>query len=71
MLGNLEIIEYLFQKGGNIQHSDDVGISLLHVASMKGYTNIVEFLIKNGININVQVNFFFNFYKYKTFRIMD
>ena len=44
--GSLEVSEALFDRNAYVNSKTKTGWTSLHFASMKGYTNLVEFLIK-------------------------
>jgi hypothetical protein len=46
----LEIINYLFNKGFSIDSSNSENIKPIHIASQKQLVNIVDFLLKNGVD---------------------
>lgn len=50
--GDLEVVEYLVEKGANVNEKDDDGYTPLHVAAKKGYLEIVEYLVEKGAKIN-------------------
>ena len=44
--GSLDVCEALLNKGAYVNSKTKTGWTSLHYAAMKGYTNLVEFLIK-------------------------
>src|SRR4051794_15109113 len=46
--GDLSIVQYLIDKGANVNAHNLKGSSALVAASMKGWTNICKLLITNG-----------------------
>ncbi|KAJ5902932.1 hypothetical protein N7495_003460 [Penicillium taxi] len=50
-VGEQEIVEFLIEKGANIEAADVDGKTPLHNASISGFQNIVGFLIEKGANI--------------------
>ncbi len=49
--GNLETIELLCQYGGDVNKSDDCGITPLMLAAGNGYSKIVKFLVEKGADL--------------------
>ena len=47
-----EIIEFLMNKGCNVDEDDDDEQSALHKAAMFGHAEAVKFLLKNGADAN-------------------
>lgn len=45
-------IEELLQTGGDINASDESGVTLLHIACANGFINATELLLKRGANVN-------------------
>ncbi|WP_158706862.1 ankyrin repeat domain-containing protein [Candidatus Phycorickettsia trachydisci] len=59
-LGNIELIKKFYMKGGNLNISDQEGNTLLHHALSKKASDdnseVIEFLIENGISLNATNN---------------
>ncbi|KIK54370.1 hypothetical protein GYMLUDRAFT_48740 [Collybiopsis luxurians FD-317 M1] len=49
-MGHFDIIEYLVEKGANIDTTNLMNRTALHMAASKGHLNIVKYLIENGAN---------------------
>ena len=49
--GDLSIVQYLIEKGANIEAEDDNRKTPLHFACWKGHLPIVQYLIEKGANI--------------------
>lgn len=47
---DVELVHLLIEKGSNVKHINDSGMTLLQLASKKGSTEIVELLLKKLIN---------------------
>lgn len=52
----LENIKTYLAGGGDINARDDYGLTFLHKAVKNGHRNIVEFLLKKGVNFNLKAN---------------
>ena len=51
--GKTEIVEWLLSHGAQTQGKlEESGRNLLHLATLKGYTDIVELLVDNGVDID-------------------
>lgn len=50
--GQTITMEYLLEKGANIQHSGNHGENSLLLASCHGYTDIVSQLVSLGMSVN-------------------
>ena len=48
--GDLQIVQYLIEKGANVEAQNSIGNGPLHLASGYGKTNIVKYLISKGAN---------------------
>ncbi|KAL4442267.1 hypothetical protein ABPG74_005608 [Tetrahymena malaccensis] len=51
-VGSKEIVEYLFQKGADINASNNEGDTALHKANFYKYHNVADFLIQKGASQN-------------------
>ncbi|KAL4479521.1 hypothetical protein ABPG72_011843 [Tetrahymena utriculariae] len=51
-VGSKEIVEYLFQKGADINASNNDGDTALHKANFYKYHNVADFLIQKGASQN-------------------
>lgn len=49
-VGNLEMIEYLIDKGAN-PNTDKQGIKVTHIAALQGHMKVMEFFLRIGMNI--------------------
>ncbi|OBA19285.1 hypothetical protein METBIDRAFT_79815 [Metschnikowia bicuspidata var. bicuspidata NRRL YB-4993] len=52
--GDLREVKVLISKGASANESDFGGFTCLHEASLAGHTDIVEYLIANGADVNKQ-----------------
>ena len=52
--GSLQLTQLLVYNNIILNIKNDAGMTALHIAALRGYTNIVEFLIQNGALINDQ-----------------
>jgi len=50
--GNLEVVEFLIEKGADIEAVNSGGFTPLQIASSRGQREVVELLINKGSNIN-------------------
>jgi len=57
---NLEIVMYLVEHGADVNKADNNGITPLMYASMKGYYDIVEYLIENNAIIDFKSKYYGN-----------
>lgn len=63
--GKAEIVEWLLSHGAQTQvRIEGSGRNLLHLATLKGYTDIVELLVENGVDLDITDNFGNTAYKY-------
>ncbi|KPP65429.1 unconventional myosin-XVI-like, partial [Scleropages formosus] len=44
----LSDVQYLLTTGGSVNQCNDEGVTLLHIASANGYSDVVSLLLKNG-----------------------
>jgi ankyrin repeat protein len=49
--GNIEEIEFLAKKGGDIKYKANDGGTLLHAAAMNGHANVIKYLVERGLNL--------------------
>jgi ankyrin repeat protein len=54
--GHKEVVEFLIQKGADIEAKDNDGMTALMKASFMGRKEIVELLIQNGADVNQKNN---------------
>ena len=52
MCGNLEVVQYLLEKGADIESLSSNGSTPLYLASYNGNTEVVKYLISKGANKN-------------------
>jgi len=52
--GNLEVLEYLLEKGADVNFQDKGGYSSLHFAAQNRHENIARVLLENGADINIK-----------------
>jgi ankyrin repeat protein len=50
--GNLRLIRESIESGANVNHSDHDGQTALAIAAYHGYQPIVEYLVRQGANVN-------------------
>ena len=55
--GNFPIAEYFIQLGADPFYKDRNGSSLLHIASFRGKTDLLQLLIKKGVAVDARDNF--------------
>ena len=48
--GNLQVVQYLVEKGANIEAKDWDKNTPLHLASYRGNTDVVKYLVSKGAN---------------------
>ena len=53
-IGYLPIVQYLIEKGANIEAKDENQWTPLHIACFKGFLPIVQYLIEKGANIEAK-----------------
>ncbi len=51
-----EISKFLIQMGAEINEKDNLGVTPLHVASLKGNIEIAELLLEKGADVNIIAN---------------
>jgi len=54
--GNLEKVTRMVEEGANVHITNDMGLTPLHFAAIRGYKDIAEFLILKGADINSQTD---------------
>lgn len=52
--GNATIVEWLLNKGANVNHQNAQGHSALQYACSKGWSDVVALLLKGGADVNVR-----------------
>ena len=52
--GHLPVVQYLIEKGANIETKDAAEQTLLHKACTDGYLPVVQYLIEKGANIETK-----------------
>lgn len=52
--GKLNIVQYLIERGGNLDVVDKDGKTALHYASEKGHLNVVQLLIEKGAAVDTK-----------------
>jgi len=52
MKGHLKVVEYLVNKGTEINEKNGNNMTSLHFAASNGHHNVVEFLVNNEADIN-------------------
>jgi ankyrin repeat protein len=53
--GQLDIVEYLVEKGADVDSRADDGCIPLQLAVIKGHKDVVEFFIANGADVNTKI----------------
>lgn len=56
MMGNDQVVEYLLNKGVNLNGQDENGMTALHFAANDGHSSSCSLLLARGANINIQTN---------------
>ncbi len=64
--GHLPIVQYLVERGADVNKPDNRGFTPLMSATLGGHKNIVEFLLNKGANPNTQDD-----YGYRTIRLTE
>ena len=54
LYGNQELVDWLIEKGADINHSDRNGYTALHFAAQEAHTEVLKYLLKHNANPNVQ-----------------
>lgn len=54
LYGNLELTEWVIEKGANVNHIDKNGYSALHFAAQENHTDVVKFLLEHNASPNIQ-----------------
>ena len=52
--GHLPVVQYLIEKGANIEVKDWEQKTPLHIACLRGYLPIVQYFIEKGANIEAK-----------------
>ena len=52
--GHIQIVQYLVEKGSNIEAKDQYQQTSLHIASYWGRTDVVKYLVSKGANKNAK-----------------
>ena len=52
--GYVEIVDYLYKMGGDINKPDKSGRTPLHWAAIAGFVNVIKLLISYGVSIDVE-----------------
>lgn len=58
--GQLAIVQYLAEKGANLDMQDEYGYTSLIKAAERGYLPIVQYLTEKGANKDIQDNVSFD-----------
>lgn len=53
-LGQLEAVQFLVKKGGDLNATDAQGDTPLHWAARQGHAQVIAYLIEQGSQINAQ-----------------
>jgi len=53
---NVDLVQFLIDRGANIEAVDDVGRTLLHCAAYFNFADIVELLVSVGANLSAKDN---------------
>ena len=53
-LGNIEAVKQHLNDGAKVNFKDETGMTLLHLAALKGYNEIVKLLIEAGADVNAK-----------------
>ena len=56
ILGNIEMVELLSEKGADVNTKNNLGMTPLHVTSRSGREDTVELFIAEGANVNLKNN---------------
>jgi len=57
ILGHLEVVKLLLNKGADVNIQDDLGVTPLHHACYKGHIVIVQVLLDFGASCNITSNY--------------
>lgn len=52
MMGRVEVMRYLIEKGADFNQKNNTGSTPLHAGSLNGYGECMELLIDRGADIN-------------------
>ena len=52
-----KVVEWLVERGANINTQDENGFSALHIATQERNSEMVSYLLQNGANVNIQDKF--------------
>jgi ankyrin repeat protein len=55
-LGFLPLVEYLFQKGANLEARDESGETALHESAKNGHSSVVTFLLAKGARLEAKTD---------------
>ena len=54
LIGDLNRVKLLVEKGANVNARDFIGASVLHYAAQSGNLELVQWLVKHGSNVNTK-----------------
>lgn len=52
--GRKNVLEFLINKGANVNASDKMGFTAMHFAAQENHADIIRILLKNGADINAR-----------------
>ena len=55
--GNLQKVTRMVEDGSNVNITNDMGVTPLHFAAVRGHKEVAEFLISKGADVNSQTEF--------------
>lgn len=61
-------VQYLLDRGADIEKSNQVGMTALHHAAKNGHANIVRILVQRGANYQ-KLTYIIHFYKIDTCKL--